>query len=427
VEPGRFTDADLGFASSVANVLAEAITRRQADEQLRRNRRELQTVLDHAGVVLFALDAEGRFRMAEGQTLARMGVRREDMIGQPLTSLLPNDPRTHLAVREVLRGRLATYVHMVGGRDLDVVLHPVLGADATDGTVSTEVTGAIGVAIDVTERRLAEVAQQESEAKSRFLAAMSHELRTPLNAVLGFAQLMGMDSAANLSDRQRRYLDNIEQSGRHLLSLINDVLDLSRVAAGQMPIHLEAVDAAEAIESVISQAAPLIDEKQLSIAVQLKGDLVVHADQRRFEQVVWNLLSNAIKFTDPGGRIVVGAAAVSVAGEDWVDLWVGDTGIGIAAGQLESIFDEFTQVESSLTRNHQGTGLGLALSKRLVELMGGSIAVTSEIGRGSRFTVRLAAEPRSAEPAGAVVGRPANRVPTANPPRLPAKGAGRAP
>jgi signal transduction histidine kinase len=123
----------------------------------------------------------------------------------------------------------------------------------------------------------------------------------------------------------------------------------------------------------------------------------------------------------------VGAEAVSAAGEDWVDLWVADTGIGIAAGQLEGIFDEFTQVESLLTRHHQGTGLGLALSKRLVELMGGSIAVTSELGRGSRFTVRLAAEPNPDDAAAAVVASPASRVPTAKPLPRPAKGAGRAP
>ncbi len=380
--PRVFLEEDVQVLSLVAAQLAPAIEAARLHEDLERSRRELRAVLDHAGVLLFAVDREGRYRMVEGEKmLDRIGISRDQLIGQSLTARTADSQRPARALSEALHGRLATYQRVVGDRDLDVVLYPVSAADG-----STD--GAIGVAIDVTERRLAEVAQQESDAKSRFLAAMSHELRTPLNAVLGFAQLLSMDSSVTLSDRQLRYLDNIQQSGRHLLSLINEVLDLSRVAAGQMPVQLERVHVAEAIDSVVGQSRSLIDEKRLRLKLAAGTELAVYADARRLEQVLWNLVSNAIKFTEPEGGIELGAKAAG----SLIEIWVADTGIGIPAEQLSAIFDEFTQVESTLSRSYQGTGLGLALSRRLVELMGGTIEVTSSVGRGSRFLVRLRAD-----------------------------------
>ena len=240
--------------------------------------------------------------------------------------------------------------------------------------------------IDVTAVREAERARAESEAKSRFLAVMSHELRTPLNSILGFAQLLRLHREGSLNDRERRYLDNIEESGRHLLTLINDVLDLSRVAAGALRVECAEICVADVLEEVERELQPQVRFKGLELDVNVAPGLVVAADPLRIRQVVTNLVSNAIKFTE-AGRVSIRARAAG----DRVEIEVADTGTGIPPEFIERVFDDFTQVDSGFTRNHEGSGLGLPLARRLTEQMGGTLVIESEPGRGTRATVNMPA------------------------------------
>ncbi len=226
-----------------------------------------------------------------------------------------------------------------------------------------------------------------SQHKSEFLANMSHELRTPLNAILGFAQVLRERMFGDINEKQEEYLDDILSSGNHLLSLINDVLDLSKVEAGQVELVMAPFSLTEALERgvVVVRERASTDEVSVAVAADPNAD-IVEGDERRIQQVIFNLLSNAVKFTPAGGAVDVATARVN--GE--VKVSVTDTGPGIAPEDHERLFDEFQQADAGIEQR-EGTGLGLALSKRLVELHGGRIWVESELGRGSTFVFTLPA------------------------------------
>jgi signal transduction histidine kinase len=224
-----------------------------------------------------------------------------------------------------------------------------------------------------------------SQHKSDFLANMSHELRTPLSAIIGFSQVLRQGMFGPVNAKQEEYLDDILSSGRHLLSLINDVLDLSKVEAGQVELELASFSLREALERGVVMLREPASKRGVALALELAPDVdQVEGDERRLSQVVFNLLSNAVKFTPEGGSIVVASARID--GE--VHVSVTDTGPGIVAAERERIFEEFHQTDVGV-RQREGTGLGLALSKRLVELHGGRIWVESERGHGSCFVFTL--------------------------------------
>jgi len=230
-------------------------------------------------------------------------------------------------------------------------------------------------------------AVRQNTEKSRFLAFMSHELRTPLNSILGFAQLLEEPAMGALSERQARYVGNIRTSGQHLLALITDILDLSKIEAGAMDVELETVRVRELFDQVSNQVAPLAQRGQLDLRIGNPGDLAVTADPIRLTQVLLNLASNAIKFTPAEGTVTISAAGRP----GWVDMAVADTGIGLTPEQLSVAFEPFVQVDGERTRKSSGTGLGLPLSRGLAENMGGRLEATSVPGRGSRFVVSLPA------------------------------------
>jgi signal transduction histidine kinase len=238
-------------------------------------------------------------------------------------------------------------------------------------------------------RRLYRELETTSRHKSEFLANMSHELRTPLNAILGFSQALRERMFGEVNEKQEEYLDDILSSGNHLLSLINDVLDLSKVEAGQVELKVARFSLQEALERgvVMVRERATKDGVRVALAPVPTVD-VVTGDERRIRQVIFNLLSNAVKFTPAGG--VVSVTATHVDGE--VRVAVSDTGPGIAAEDRERIFDKFQQTDAGIEQR-EGTGLGLALSKRLVELHGGRIWVDSELGNGSTFVFTLPAKP----------------------------------
>jgi signal transduction histidine kinase len=237
-------------------------------------------------------------------------------------------------------------------------------------------------------REIADKSEQlalASQHKSQFLANMSHELRTPLNAILGYAELLVDGIYGVLPDRPKGVLERIQNNGRHLLALINDVLDLAKIEAGQLTLTLEDYALAEVVRSVVTATEPLATSKGLKFTTELQDNMpMAHGDARRVSQVLLNLVGNAIKFTEEG-EVEIRAAA---ANGQFV-LTVRDTGPGIADVDQERIFGEFQQIDNTNTRKQGGTGLGLAISKRMVEMQGGTISVDSVIGQGSTFRVVL--------------------------------------
>lgn len=238
-----------------------------------------------------------------------------------------------------------------------------------------------------------ERAEEADRIKSAFLAAVSHELRTPLNSIIGFTGILLQGLAGPLNEEQTKQLGMVQSSARHLLSLINDVLDISRIEAGQLDIHLEPFDVREVVEKVAKSIGPLAEKKGLRALTEVSpGVGTLTSDKRRVEQILLNLMSNAVKFTERGE--VTLSCAVE---ERYVVFRVRDTGIGIEARDMPKLFAPFHQIDSGTTRQHEGTGLGLAISKRLTEALGGAIEVSSELGKGSTFKVSLPMEP-GAEP-----------------------------
>ena len=238
-------------------------------------------------------------------------------------------------------------------------------------------------------QRLYKALETTSQHKSDFLANMSHELRTPLNAIIGFSQVLRDGISGDVNAQQAEYLDDIVTSANHLLALINDVLDLSKVEAGQVELQVEPFSLRDALERGVSMVREQATTNGVQVALHANGGLdAVTGDERRIRQVIFNLLSNAVKFTEEGGLVDVGAEQRN--GE--VEVSVADTGPGIAAEDLDRIFEEFQQTETG-ARQHEGTGLGLALSKRFVEMHGGRIWCESELGKGSTFHFTLPLKP----------------------------------
>ncbi|MDQ6918238.1 MAG: ATP-binding protein, partial [Candidatus Dormibacteraeota bacterium] len=244
-----------------------------------------------------------------------------------------------------------------------------------------KVIGMSGIATDISDRVKGAVAREESDAKSRLVAVVNHEVRTPLNSILGFTELLLNEGAGPLNEKQKRYAGNVEAAGRHLLALVNDSLDLSRMAAGKMDMEILELELAPLLDQAAGQIQPLADSRGLEVRVDAGGRPWVKADRRRLLQVLWNLLSNAIRHTSTGGVITISARADGLEAQ----IAVHDTGIGIEADQLERIFEEYAQVEG----RGDGTGLGLPVSRRLARLMNGDIRVISEVGVGSTFTITL--------------------------------------
>lgn len=337
---------------------------------------------------------------------------------------MESDPRNH--PHEQLAGRLHAAA-MVPLRSAGLVVGSVCAYNPRNGTPFSDhdrqLLQALGdqvvLGLDRTtvleelrrnERMLASKnreLQRATQLKSEFLANMSHELRTPLNSIIGFSDLLLSEGLGPLEEQQREFLEAILRNGRHLLGLINSVLDLSKIEAGRMTLSLAACEIREIVTAAVTDTAPLRTAKEQRCVVDLpeSGDLEVLADGTRIRQILFNLLSNASKFTGEGGQITISAvrtaAPMPLTQPEWQGgslrmgtrdvVWVSvsDTGIGVEGGDMNKLFREFTQVDASASRAAQGTGLGLALSKRFVEMHGGQIGVESIVGKGSTFWFML--------------------------------------
>lgn len=225
-----------------------------------------------------------------------------------------------------------------------------------------------------------------NKSKSYFLANMSHELRTPLNAIIGFSELLKDEMVGSITHKQKSFINDIFSSGKHLLSLLNDILDLSKIEAGKMTLDLEKTDIPLLFESSLSIVKERALRHNIKLNLDIKKDVrQIYVDTRKLKQVIYNLLSNAVKFTPDGGIVFIKVKKVS----DLLEFSVEDTGVGISKENIENLFQPFEQLDSSINKKYEGTGLGLSLVKRLVILHGGSVEAKSELGKGSCFTVRI--------------------------------------
>ena len=256
-----------------------------------------------------------------------------------------------------------------------------------------EIIGTFGISRDITERVRAQVelqaakeaAEYANRAKSDFLANMSHELRTPLNAIIGFAEILRDEIIGPIKPEQKELATDIHTSGRHLLDMINDILDLSKIEAGTMDLDFEAFSIIETMEEVGMVVNALARKKRIQLTREFNQDITITADKTKFKQILYNLLANGVKFTNEGGRVTTKLEILDSS----LLIRVIDTGVGISPEDQEMLFHAFTQVDTSKARAHEGTGLGLALTKRLVELHGGEIWVESTVGEGSTFSFTL--------------------------------------
>ena len=239
------------------------------------------------------------------------------------------------------------------------------------------------------EKRLLEskvAAEEANRTKSEFLANMSHELRTPLNSIIGFSTILKDKKHGDLNENQTRYISNVLKSGKHLLELINDILDISKIEAGRMGYEPENVNLSEIVGEVVTLMLPMAHKKDIELTSNIEPeDIEIFADKIKFKEIMYNLLSNAIKFTPQNGKVAITSQLVS----DNIEISISDNGIGIPDEKYQSIFEPFKQLDSSSTRKYGGTGLGLAIVKRYVKMHGGSIRVESEPGKGSTFTLAI--------------------------------------
>lgn len=398
--------------------------RTEAEEQLRRSEDRFRAIFEQAGIGMGIVDvADGRILRGNRAILAMFGYDSNELLAMTAAQIsVPEseysiEQRARLFRGEIDRFQMEKRYRRKDGGELWGMLTSTLVRDA-DGKPRF----VLNMVEDITDRKRAELALRElnetlelrvttrteelraalvraeaaDKTKSAFLATMSHELRTPLNSIIGFTGLILMGLAGPLTDEQKRQLGMVQNSARHLLDLINDVLDLSKIEAGQSVIQAEPFDLRAVIGHAVELVRPLADKKGLSLAATVEPGIgEMRSDPRRVEQILINLLNNAIKFTESGGVTLTAELAPSTTGPEHqpdqggVRITVADTGIGIKPESIALLFESFQQIDNGLSRNREGTGLGLAISQRLAHLLGGEISVVSEWNRGSRFTVFL--------------------------------------
>jgi PAS domain S-box-containing protein len=410
-------------------ILADARPRRTAERELaemqlelahmtaqeQSARAEMQTeqrfreLLEAAPDAIIEVDRDGRIVLLNRVAEKSFGYTREELLGQPVEVLVPETQR---APHSQHRARywdhpvtrpMGTGLDLRGRRKdgssfpVEISLSPVKFEDAFRVTA---------IIRDISERKVAEDRFREmqqaythelearnrdveraNQLKSEFLASMSHELRTPLHTIIGFTELLSEEIQGPVNPKQKRFLEHIHKDSLHLLALINDILDISKIESGRVQLRRSTFEVAGALEETLASLRPQAQAKSITLEAKLP-ELSVFADRLRMKQILFNLLSNALKFTPERGRVQVGGASRN----GFLEISVEDTGIGIPREQHEAVFDKFYQVGATTKGVREGTGLGLAITKALVEEHGGRVWVESEPGKGSRFTFTIPLE-----------------------------------
>jgi PAS domain S-box-containing protein len=378
----------------VANALVSASASRQA-------------VLDNAVDGIFTFDESGVVQSFNPAAERMFGYPAHEIIGQPLTGIIPRAGSSWAGAGLGDRGR-----RELTGLRKDGTSFPLeLGVGEMRHDAGRLL---IAMVRDIAERKRAEeellaakeAAESANRAKSTFLANMSHELRTPLNAIIGYSEMLAEEARDTGQDAFVPDLEKIQKAGNHLLGLINTVLDLSKIEAGKMDLYLETFGLSGMLRDVVATIQPLVQQKGNRLLLEEEGDLgTMHADVTKVRQALFNLLSNASKFTEQG-TITLAVAREAVDGAGWITFRVADTGIGMTSEQLANLFQAFTQADASTTRKYGGTGLGLVITRRFCQMMGGDVTVESAVGQGTAFTIRLPATVGGA-PAGEALPAPA--------------------
>jgi PAS domain S-box-containing protein len=390
---GVFSDAagkQLGILAAARNITQQ----KELEQQLRDQQFYSRSLIESNIDALMTTDPLGIISDVNQQMEALTGHTREELIGSPFKTYFTDPDRAEEGIRLVLKeGNVTNYeltARSKAGRETVVSYNATTFADR-DGKLQ----GVFAAARDVTERKRFEQTLQEKTmemenanlAKDRFLANMSHELRTPLNSIIGFAGTLLMKVKGQLSPGQEKQVQNISNSGKHLLLLINDLLDLAKIESGKVELKMEPISCQSVIQEVTNTLLPMAEGKGLKLIFKMPPqDLTMRTDRRSLSQILLNLTYNAIKFT-PKGEVRIELRRGSGDGHARTEFSVVDTGVGIKPEDQNKLFQAFTQVDTSSTRRHEGTGLGLHLSKKLAELIGGRIAFQSEYGKGSEFSV----------------------------------------
>ena len=382
---------------------------RRSGTDRRRNRteeqRRLRAIVERLADGILVVDGNGVIRFANPAAELLFGRSAAELVGTELGFPVLSGERADIEVVRPGGETVTAELRIVDADWAEAGARPGDGARLVSLRDVTDRRRAIERERQLERERAARAeAEAASQAKSEFLAMMSHELRTPLNAVIGYAELLDLGIAGPLTGEQRHQLSRIRTSGRHLLGLVNEVLDLAKIEAGRLSVNTSAGRAGDAADAALSLVQTRADEKGIRFVGQCMGDTdaVFQGDEDRVRQILVNLLSNAVKFTNPGGEVAIECGtSVEPDGEAriqphprWVYLRVRDTGVGIPQAQLPFIFDPFVQGETGHTRSNDGSGLGLTISRRLARLMGGDVTVRSTPEQGSVFTLWL--------PAGAV-------------------------
>ncbi len=360
-----------------------------SEQVLQESEKKYRAYIDNSPQLIFVADAAGRYIDVNPAACATTGYSKNELLNMRRLELYAQESQESAisSFEQLLNTGRSTgefcFLKKDGSRYYMIVEAVKLSEDRF-----------IGFCTDTTERKRTEedllkakiAAENSNRTKSEFLATMSHELRTPLNSIIGFSEVLSEGYFGQINDKQAKYLKNIFNSGKHLLNIINNILDISKVESGKMHLYKEKIYVKDIVDEMISAMQHLAASKEIVLKLRTSSKFgAVQADKAKLRQILYNLIGNAIKFTEIGGSVTIGTSE----DDEMVYISVTDTGIGIPANDLIKLFKPFTQLDSSCARQYEGTGLGLALAKELAELHGGTIYVESESGKGSTFTLAL--------------------------------------